>query len=121
MIDKFKNHKRWFRSPWMIIAAIILVPLFIFIAGFVIMLLWNWIMPAVFGLGEITFWMALGILLLSRILFGSFHHDKNRTMKRRFVDVHHKGPGYSEWWEKEGKNNYEKFKQEKSSDEKAGE
>ena len=43
-------------------------------AGFsaVVMLLWNWLMPSIFGLGEISFWQALGILVLCRLLFGSF-------------------------------------------------
>ena len=34
------------------------------------MLLWNWLMPAVFGLTAIGFWQALGLLALGRILFG---------------------------------------------------
>jgi hypothetical protein len=42
------------------------------IAGFgaVTMLLWNWLMPCIFGLAAISFWQALGLLVLSRILFG---------------------------------------------------
>jgi hypothetical protein len=36
------------------------------------MLLWNWLMPSVFGLSAISFWQALGILVLCRLLFGSF-------------------------------------------------
>jgi hypothetical protein len=41
--------------------------------GFLVMSLWNWLAPAVFGLRAITFWQALGILILSKILFGGFH------------------------------------------------
>jgi hypothetical protein len=40
--------------------------------GFVVMSLWNWLAPAVFGFHEIGFLQALGILLLSKILFGGF-------------------------------------------------
>ncbi|MBZ5593106.1 MAG: DUF3106 domain-containing protein [Acidobacteriia bacterium] len=40
--------------------------------GFVVMNLWNWLAPAVFGARTITFWQALGILILSKILFGGF-------------------------------------------------
>ncbi len=43
------------------------------IFGFVVMNLWNWVVPALFGLRTITFWQALGVLILSRILFGGFH------------------------------------------------
>ena len=42
------------------------------IVGFVVMSLWNWLAPAVFGLRTITFWQALGILILSKLLFGGF-------------------------------------------------
>jgi len=37
-----------------------------------VMLLWNWLMPSIFGLMTISFWQALGIIALCRILFGSF-------------------------------------------------
>ncbi|MDR3267074.1 MAG: hypothetical protein LBT24_05850 [Tannerella sp.] len=33
------------------------------------MLLWNWLMPCIFGLTTISFWQALGLLALVRILF----------------------------------------------------
>jgi len=41
--------------------------------SFVVMGLWNRLMPAIFGLHAITFWQALGLLILSKILFGGFH------------------------------------------------
>ena len=40
--------------------------------GFLVMSLWNWLAPAVFGFHAITFWQALGLLILSKILFGGF-------------------------------------------------
>lgn len=45
---------------------------------FVVMQLWNWLMPDLFSLTTITFWQALGLLVLSRILFGSFKFGKGR-------------------------------------------
>jgi len=39
---------------------------------FVVMNLWNWLVPAIFGWQSVNFWQALGLLLLSRILFGGF-------------------------------------------------
>lgn len=45
--------------------------------GGLVMLLWNWLMPALFSLPAITFWQAVGLLLLCKILFGGFggnHH-----------------------------------------------
>ena len=46
--------------------------LFIAVYGVALWVLWNWLMPALFGLPAISFWQALGLLLLSRILFGGF-------------------------------------------------
>ena len=39
---------------------------------FIVTALWNWLLPGVFGARTITFSQALGILVLSRILFGGF-------------------------------------------------
>ncbi len=51
----------------------LLIPIALFFAvGMIIMLLWNCLIPAIFGLKAITYLQALGIFLLSRILFGSF-------------------------------------------------
>lgn len=51
----------------------------------VVMLLWNWLMPAIFGIISINFWQALGIIILCRILFGNFG-GRNR--------MRHAGMGY---------------------------
>lgn len=47
--------------------------LFVIVFGFIVMRLWNWLMPALFGWHLISFWQAIGILVLSKILFGGFH------------------------------------------------
>lgn len=39
----------------------------------VTMELWNWLIPAIFGLRAITFAQAIGLVLLSKILFGGLH------------------------------------------------
>jgi hypothetical protein len=44
----------------------------ILVFGFVVMHLWNWLMPSLFGWRFINFWQALGLFVLSRILFGGF-------------------------------------------------
>ncbi|GAA4412036.1 hypothetical protein GCM10023187_38580 [Nibrella viscosa] len=46
--------------------------LFVTLAGFAVMGLWNTLLPAILGVSAITFWQALGLLVLSRILFGGF-------------------------------------------------
>ena len=46
------------------------IAIFTFVGGQLVMQLWNWLMPAIFGLPSLTFWQAVGLLALSRILFG---------------------------------------------------
>jgi hypothetical protein len=41
--------------------------------GFIVKSLWNVLMPPIFGWHTITFWQGLGLLVLSKILFGGFH------------------------------------------------
>jgi hypothetical protein len=62
-----RHHHR--RGGWIFKLAIFATAAVI-VFGFVVMALWNWLMPAIFGLTAITFWQALGLLVLSWILFG---------------------------------------------------
>ncbi len=79
----WENRKRTTKF-W--IKAVIFIPLAIaagiIIFGGIVMLLWNALIPNIFGLSAITFWQALGILVLARILFGGFgksHHSKSKS------------------------------------------
>lgn len=71
--------------------------------GVIVMSLWNWLAPAVFGLRAISFWQALGLLILSKILFGGFRGRPgfgghwSRPMKER--------------WERMSPEEREKFRQ----------
>ena len=40
-----------------------------FVFGWLVMLLWNWLMPVIFGLSTITFWQAWGLVVLAHLLF----------------------------------------------------
>ena len=57
---------------------------------FALMLLWNWLMPVIFGLAIITFWQALGLLALSKILFGSGHKPNFRNNDKYQMHNMHK-------------------------------
>jgi hypothetical protein len=64
--------------------AILGILAFIAIGGAVVQHLWNWLLPTLFGGRPITFWQALGILALCRILFGgSGWHGSGRSRFRR--------------------------------------
>ena len=79
------------RKKWIFIAplAILGMLLFTFIGGEVVLHLWNWLLPPLFGWRSITFWQAIGLLALCRILFGGFrlHGGGPRgDVRRRMVD-----------------------------------
>jgi hypothetical protein len=59
--------RKWF---WIVPFALIAIPLFMFVGGEVVMHLWNWLLPPLFGWRILGFWQALGLLALCRILFG---------------------------------------------------
>jgi hypothetical protein len=74
--------KKWyFIAPLAILAMV----LFAYVGGEIVMHLWNWLVPSLFGWREITFWQALGLLVLCRILFGGhgMHGPKHSGMGRR--------------------------------------
>jgi Ca2+/H+ antiporter, TMEM165/GDT1 family len=81
----------------------------IFVFGWVVMQLWNCILPAVIGVSTITFWQALGILILSKILFGGFkgghghskyHHGHDWHGKWMHLTPEEKEKMKSEWKDK---------------------
>ena len=85
--------KRPKRLIWMIPAAILGMVIFAWIGGQLVMHLWNGLAPTLFGLPQVTFWQALGLLALCRILFGGFglggggsHRSRRQRMGRRTDD-----------------------------------
>jgi hypothetical protein len=73
------------------------------IFGFIVMSLWNWLAPAVIGARPVNFWQALGILVLSKILFGGFRGRPGHGIRwqRRMSDR----------WEQMNPEEREKFRQ----------
>ncbi|GHV06605.1 hypothetical protein FACS189416_7300 [Bacteroidia bacterium] len=61
----------------------------------VTMLLWNWLMPCIFGLTIINFWQALGLLAFARILFGGFGHQG--MMGRGMGGMYGDNPMHDKW------------------------
>lgn len=75
MNDDHKTRKILIFGP----LAMLGIVLFIIIGGSIVMGLWNALLPALFGLPAISFWQALGVLLLCRILFGGFGMSGRRS------------------------------------------
>ena|GEM_PF-3047105 len=58
--------RKFFGIAFFVVAAIIVFPA-------LTMLLWNWLIPAIFSGPSISYFQALGLLILSKILFSSGH------------------------------------------------
>ena len=56
------NKKRWFFKGFFFVL------IFIAVLSLAVMLLWNWLMPMIFGITTITYFQAVGLLILSKIL-----------------------------------------------------
>jgi hypothetical protein len=76
--------KFWIKKGLMFLCFFIIAVL---VFGLLVMSLWNAILPAVLGVKAITFIQALGILLLSKILFGGFggggRHRRGKWMEMK--------------------------------------
>ena len=98
-------------GPWIVkkvIKVLVIATAAILLFGFIVMSLWNAILPAVIHVSAISFGQALGILLLSKILFGGFHGGW-RGGRERWKQ------GMKEKWDKMTPEDRDKFKQDWSS------
>jgi hypothetical protein len=73
---------KWiFIAPAAMVGILILTGILVAIGGEIVKVLWNWLLPTLFGWREVTFWQAVGILVLSRILFGG-HFCRSNSRRR---------------------------------------
>ena len=97
------------KKKWIYLAplAVLAMVLFAWLGGELVMHLWNWLLPSLFGWRQITFWQAFGLLALCRILFGGWggHHGPRSNMRRR-IDQR-----MDERWEKMSPEDREKYRQ----------
>jgi hypothetical protein len=70
------------------------IPLFIiggigliFLAGWIVQLLWNATITEIFGVKEVTYWQAFMLIILCKILFGS-HYNVHKSQKAQMIKHH---------------------------------
>lgn len=135
MRQRFREHRevKVFRILIAVLAGLSFASIFAAVFGWIVMLLWNWLMPSIFDLKEITYWQAFGITVLSKILLsahngiphhGKYHsdeiHSKVDERWHRWLGVEskefcldHFSPEdlkyYKDFWREEGEKAFEEY------------
>ncbi len=96
------------------IKGIVFFVIFIFLFGFITMSLWNALIPDLFHGPMLTYWQALGFLVLAKIFFGGFHGGHHRRgchgRRRHWMGEWEKDMDTYKGWQCWGKDWEEKFK-----------
>jgi hypothetical protein len=102
---------RWKKLIWIAPLAILGLVVFVTIGGEIVLHLWNWLLPPLFGWRQIGFWQALGLLALCRILIGGFglHGGSRSNVRRRMAD--RMADRVAERWEQMTPEERERFRQ----------
>ncbi|MCK8479643.1 hypothetical protein [Psychroserpens algicola] len=120
-MSNYFKHKMRGKSPGeiagMIIFGIIFITGLAILFGFVIMWLWNWLMPMIFGLTTLTYWQAVGVFILAKILLGGcggFGGKDKSSSKKSSCTKESKGEfskwkHYDDFWKEEGNKAYEDY------------
>ncbi len=92
----FTENKHSKSRPPKVFFMVILGVGILLLVGYIVMLLWNAIIPRVINASVITYWQAMGLLILSRILFGrwgsppkprQFQHHKRKHWKDKWKNM----------------------------------
>lgn len=112
-----------FKVAGLIILGIIGAAALAILFGLVIQWLWNALMPEIFGLPEVSYWQAVGIVVLSHILFGGHHSHDSGPKRRKSCKTVHEGnhihietsskdnhyDSFREFWNDHGRDAFDKW------------
>ncbi len=87
--------------------------------GYIIMWLWNWLMPEIFGLTTLTYWQAVGLFILFKILIGGCGSSGSSSSSKKSSSECKDGKktDFSKWkhydkfWKEEGDELYKNYKE----------
>ncbi len=88
-----RSHKAFRIGKWVVLGLVLAI-VFALLFGFVVAWLWNALMPKIFGLGEIGYWQAVGLVILAKIFFGGGNHHGPR---QHFTKRHHRKADCFDW------------------------
>lgn len=112
------------------IVGILMASTFILVLGVAVQKLWNYTVSDIFNVATITYWQAVGILFLCKLLFGGFCHSKGhekfkrmkqKLKKKDFPHMKHMRrlhdmEFYNEFWEEEGRAALQAYADKKNSE-----
>jgi hypothetical protein len=122
---------RGLRIAGMVVLGVIGAAVFAVVFGWLVMILWNWVMPPIFHLGEIAYWQAFGLMVLAKLLFGGIHGARGRGPSRGPWKGHNPWGGnpwegkrrgrdewhlYREFWEQEGRQAFDAYVEKKKAE-----
>jgi len=119
---------RGLRIAGIAVVAVIGTAVFALAFGWLVMILWNWVMPSIFHLGVITYWEAFGLTILGKLIFGGFGFRgghgrgpwKGSPWRGNPWEGRPHGPNewrmYREFWETEGRQAFDTFVQRKKAE-----
>ena len=102
-----------------VILGIIAVAALAILFGLFVKWLWNALMPGIFGLPEIGYWQAVGLVVLAHILFGGDHSHSGGGRKKKVKPAEPKKTpyqiemeqDYADFWREEGREAFKSWMQ----------
>lgn len=133
-MTNFFKHKMRRKSPLQIAGMIILgglgIAALITLFGYIIMCLWNWLMPELFGLTTITYLQAIGLFILFKILLGGIGggkgHKRRHDERSKYSCRERKEGDFSKWkhygkfWEEKGEKAFDEYLENETHQNKSG-
>lgn len=112
---KLRTKKPAVIAAWIVLGIIAFAGLVV-LFGFIMMWLWNALMPDIFGLPVITYWQGVGLLILAKIMFGGFgggghksSKPKKNSIEERAKKDFSKWELYDKFWKEEGDDAYKAY------------
>jgi hypothetical protein len=128
--DSSSTKGKMFHIVGHVFVGLLFAAAFAIVFAFLVKLIWNSLLPALFDWKQITFWQAFGIIILAKLLFGGFgsHRPARWRSDGRYMPPWHRRTDkpeadsppsryhpdwktYTQYWQKEGKASFEAYMQ----------
>lgn len=124
-----KGPAKAFKVVGLVLLGLMGVTALAIIFGIFVKLLWNALLPEIFGLPEIGYWQAVGMVVLAHIFFGAHngppHYERSRKKKKsipakkveKYSLSREMELDYAEFWREEGREAFKAWMQKENGTE----